>query len=124
MTQTPPDAALLAAAIDYLEAQLLPELQGEHRFKARLLVNALKAVARNPPTAASGNPQGNEDPASRLALAIRSKAVALDEPALLAQLESQLRLDLQINNPKWLDGPPVAAQNGTGANAANGLDKN
>ncbi len=109
MTQTPPDAALLAAAIDYLEAQLLPELQGEHRFKTRLLVNALKAVARNQLADASGNPQSDEDPASRLALAIRGKAVALDEPALLAQLETQLRLDLRINNPKWLEGPPVAA---------------
>lgn len=124
MTLTPPDAALLAAGIAYLESQLLPQLEGEHRFKTRLLVNALKIVARNQPTAAPGNPQGGDQAASHLALAIRNKAVALDDPALLAQIESQLRLDLAINNPKWLDGPPVAAQKACGANEANGKVNN
>jgi Domain of unknown function (DUF6285) len=118
MTPTPPDSALLAAGIAYLEGQLLPALEGEHRFKTRLLVNALKIVARNQTAARASLASDDDEAASQLALAIRNKRVALDDPALLAQLDALLRRNLQINNPKWLDGPPVATQNASGAKAA------
>ncbi len=103
MRPIPPDAALLAAGIDYLETQLLPALEGEHRFKTRLLVNALKTVARHQAIVAPGGPRESDDDAIRLAMAIRNHDVALNDPALLVSLESLLRLDLQINNPKWLE---------------------
>lgn len=107
MTPIPPDSALLAAGIDYLETQLLPVLDGEHRFKTRLLVNALKTVSRHQAAIALGSPKESDDAAFGLAMAVRNKDVALDDPALLAQLELLLRLDLRINNPKWLDPEPI-----------------
>ncbi len=47
MTQHPTNAQLMAATIDYLEGILLPTLSGEHRFKTRLAVNALKILQRS-----------------------------------------------------------------------------
>jgi hypothetical protein len=105
MTQTPPDAALLAASIDYLETQLLPALEGEHRFKTRLVVNALKTLARGQsPSGNAAAQEANEadEPARQLALRIRNREHTLDDPGLLAQIESQLRRSLAVNNPKWL----------------------
>ncbi len=124
MTPVPPDSALLAAGIDYLETQLLPALTGEHRFKTRLLVNALKTVTRHQAVIAPGSPGESDEDAFRLAMAIRNNEVALDDPALLAQLEAMLRLDLQINNPKWPNSPPVGAQNEPSANANANLENN
>ncbi len=115
MTPIPPDNALLAAGIEYLETQLLPALEGEHRFKTRLLINTLKIVARRQEAVeaatAPASPHGDDEAATQLAKAIRSKAVALDDAALLAQLESMLQLDLRINNPKWVDPNPASDSN-------------
>lgn len=104
MTQTPPDDALLAASIDYLETQLLPALEGEHRFKTRLVVNALKTLARHQAAAGcTARTKAEEDESTRqLAMEIRSGNVALDDTRLLASIEAQLRHSLSINNPKWL----------------------
>lgn len=102
MTQAPPDDALLTASIDYLETQLLPALEGEHRFKTRLVVNALKTLARGQPSPGGATAQKADVPARQLALRIRNRELALDDPGLLAQIESQLRRSLAINNPKWL----------------------
>jgi hypothetical protein len=100
MTQIPSDDALLAATIDYLEAQLLPALEGEHRFKTRLAVNALKALQRSQRRlAAEAEQVQNEHWAQR----IFYREVALDDPETLAYLESSLRRSLHINNPKWLN---------------------
>jgi hypothetical protein len=102
MTQTPPDSALLAASIDYLETQLLPALEGEHRFKTRLVVNALTTLARGQPSSGHGTVQEADEAARQLALKIRTRELALDDPGLLASIESQLQYSLGINNPKWL----------------------
>ena len=111
MTQTPSDDALLAATIDYLEAQLLPVLEGEHRFKTRLAVNALKALQRSG-QGHSGREVSTLDVAAavaqldangQLALKLFKREVALDDPEALGQIEHLLRRSLEINNPKWLN---------------------
>lgn len=110
MTQIPSDDALLAATIDYLEAQLLPALEGEHRFKTRLAVNALKALQRSGlSTANRAAPKPNSrqlaivpDHGQRLALKIANREVTLDDASALRQIEAMLRASLETNNPKWL----------------------
>ena len=103
MSQHPSDALLMAATIDYLEAQLLPTLAGEHRFKTRLAVNALRILQRSLIDSQNHLADAPTDSQQALAETIRLKNVALDDPALLLELERQLRQSLQVNQPKWLD---------------------
>jgi hypothetical protein len=42
----PGQVTLLEVALQYLESELLPTLEGEHRFKTRLAINALRIVQR------------------------------------------------------------------------------
>lgn len=114
-----PDAtALLDAAIDYLERELLPDLAGYHRFQCRVTVNVLAQVRRELALAPAqadaertrlvallGHP-GERDALSReLAARIRAGEIALDDPALLDHLRRSLVEALRINNPKWLPDP-------------------
>ena len=119
MTQTPSDDALLAATIDYLEAQLLPVLEGEHRFKTRLAVNALKVLGRGQQARAGGggpmvidfssdtssesSSEVRQNPSEVLAHKVRHREVALYDVAVLAQIEQWLQKSLAVNNPKWID---------------------
>ena len=43
---TPKAAVLLEAAVKYLETELMPTLDGYHRFQTRVTVNVLKTVRR------------------------------------------------------------------------------
>jgi hypothetical protein len=114
-----PDApALLDAAIDYLERELLPSLAGYHRFQCRVTVNVLAQVRRELALAPGqadaerarliallGHP-GERDALSReLAARIRAGDIALDDPALLDHLRQSLVEALRINNPKWIGEP-------------------
>lgn len=114
-----PDApALLDAAIDYLERELLPSLAGYHRFQCRVTVNVLAQVRRELALAPGqadaerarlvallGHP-GDRDALSReLAARIRAGELALDDPALLDHLRQSLVEALRINNPRWLGEP-------------------
>jgi hypothetical protein len=114
-----PDArALLDAAIDYLERELLPGLAGYHRFQCRVTVNVLAQVRRELAlapgqadaerarlTALLGHP-GERDALSReLAARIRAGDLALDDPALLDHLRQSLVEALRINNPRWIGEP-------------------
>jgi hypothetical protein len=114
-----PDApALLDAAIDYLERELLPTLAGYHRFQCRVTVNVLAQVRRELALAPDqadaerirliallGHP-GERDALSReLAARIRAGDIALDDPALLDHLRQSLVEALRINNPKWIGEP-------------------
>lgn len=114
-----PDApALLDAAIDYLERELLPSLAGYHRFQCRVTVNVLAQVRRELALAPGqadaerarlvallGHP-GERDALSReLAARIRAGDIALDDPALLDHLRRSLVEALRINNPRWLPEP-------------------
>ncbi|HEX3757283.1 MAG TPA: DUF6285 domain-containing protein [Kofleriaceae bacterium] len=114
----PDAAALLDAAIDYLERELLPGLAGYHRFQCRVTVNVLAQVRRELALAPGqadaerarlvallGHP-GERDALSReLAARIRAGEIALDDPALLDHLRRSLVEALRINNPKWLPEP-------------------
>jgi hypothetical protein len=126
MPASKPDApALLDAAIDYLERELLPGLAGYHRFQCRVTVNVLAQVRRElalaPAQAAAERERlaallggegagagdtagaGDRDELSReLAARIRAGDLALDDPALLDHLRRSLIEALRINNPKWL----------------------
>src|SRR3954469_2836324 len=114
-----PDAsALLDAAIDYLERELLPTLAGYHRFQCRVTVNLLGQVRRAmPPAPGEADAErprliallahpGERDALSReLAARIRAGELALDDPALLDHLRQSLVEALRINNPKWIGEP-------------------
>lgn len=107
MTQHPTNAQLMAATIVYLEGILLPTLSGEHRFKTRLAVNALKILQRSQLEEHDDTAQESPTPPEALetlAETIRQKKVALEDPVMLLALERQLRQSLQINNQKWLTG--------------------
>ena len=117
MPASKPDApALLDAAIDYLERELLPTLGGYHRFQCRVTINVLAQVRRELALAAPQSDAertrlaallghtGSRDELSReLASRIRAGNVPLDDPALLDHLRQSLVEALRINNPKWLD---------------------
>ena len=47
MPKSTPDATvLLQAAVKYLETELMPTLEGYHRFQTRVTVNVLNTVRR------------------------------------------------------------------------------
>jgi len=116
MPASVPDAtALLEAAIDYLERELLPTLAGYHRFQCRVTVNVLAQVQRGLVLASSQaeaerarlvsllGHAGERDELSReLAARIRAGEGSLDDPALLEHLRLSLLEALRINNPKWI----------------------
>jgi hypothetical protein len=121
MPASKPDAAaLLDAAIDYLERELSPTLTGYHRFQCRVTVNVLAQVRRELALAPAQSDAerarlvallghaGERDELSReLAARIRGGAVALDDPALLEHLRLSLVEALRINNPRWIgEGDP------------------
>jgi len=118
----PSAPALLDAAIDYLERELLPTLGGYHRFQCRVTVNVLAQVRRElllTPSQADaertrlvsllGHPGERDELSRELAARIRAGEIALDDPALLDHLRRSLVEALRINNPKWL-GDPESSQ--------------
>ncbi len=95
----PSAGTLLQAAARYLEDELLPTLDGYHRFQARLTVNVLRIVERE---LRLDGPQDEAAAATRRALAdaIRAGEIPIDAE-LAAQLRQGLGEALAINNPKW-----------------------
>ena len=121
MPASKPDAAaLLDAAIEYLERELSPTLAGYHRFQCRVTVNVLAQVRRELVLAPAQleaerarlvvllGHAGERDELSReLAARVRGGEVALDDPALLEHLRLSLVEALRINNPRWIgEGDP------------------
>ncbi len=116
MPKSMPDAAtLLKAAIKYLEEELMPTLEGFHRFQTRVTVNVLSTIRRElelRETQAQserarlatilGHDGDLESMSRELAERIRSGAIALDDPALRAHVRQSLADALAISNPKWL----------------------
>ncbi len=110
-----PDAAtLLQAAADYLDEQLLPTLDGYHRFQTRITVNVLRTITRELQLAPVQREAERErlaallkhdgEPAAlqaELAAAISDSRQPLDDPALIEHLRRTLREALAIDNPKW-----------------------
>ena len=117
MPRSMPDApTLLNAAVKYLEDELLPSLEGYHRFKTRVTANVLNTIRRELEmrgaqaeaerarlVAILGH-DGEVDALSlELSKRIRSGAIDLDDPALRVHLRQSVADALAINNPKWLD---------------------
>jgi hypothetical protein len=116
MPKSMPDAAiLLKAAIRYLEEELMPTLEGYHRFKTRVTVNVLSTLRRELElrgaqaesertrlAAILGHDSDLEVLSAELAERIRAGAISLDHPALRAHVRQSLADALAINNPKWL----------------------
>lgn len=105
---------LLQAAADYLENELLPTLEGYHRFHTRVCVNALRIVQRQAEQGAALEEaecarlrellQSTEAlPALNDTLARRldEGSLPLEAPGLVAHLQATLGDALAINNPKW-----------------------
>jgi Domain of unknown function (DUF6285) len=116
MPESIPDApTLLGAAVKYLEDELMPTLDGYHRFQTRVTVNVLNTVRRELElrgaqaeaeherlVAMLGHAGDVETLSVELAEKIRVGAIAIDDPALRAHVRQSLADALAINNPKWL----------------------
>ena len=116
-TSVPPADTLLQAAASYLEDELLPTLDGYHRFQTRVTVNVLRMVERE---LRLGDSQEGSARARLLALlggthregpttaldleladAIRDGRMPIETPGLRQHLRAGLGESLAINNPKW-----------------------
>jgi Domain of unknown function (DUF6285) len=116
----PSATALLEAAIDYLERELLPTLAGYHRFQCRVTANVLAQVRRELALAPAhaeaerarlvallGHPGERDELSRELCARIRGGDGSLDDPALIDHLRRSLVEALRINNPRWLgEGEP------------------
>lgn len=116
MPRSMPDApTLLAAAVKYLEDELMPTLDGYHRFKTRVTVNVLNTIRRELElrgtqaeaergrlAAILGHDGEVEALSAELSERIRSGAIDLNDPALRAHLRQSVADALAINNPKWI----------------------
>lgn len=117
MTVLVPDAGrLLQAAAGYLDTDLLPTLDGYHRFHLRVCINALRIVERE--LAQGGMLESSERQRlerlldhegsvaclnNELADRIGSGDLSLDTPGLMEHLRATLRDALAINNPNWIE---------------------
>jgi len=112
-----PDApTLLTAAVKYLEDELMPTLDGYHRFKTRVTVNVLNTIRRELElggaqaeaerarlAAILGHDGEVEALSAELSERIRSGAIDSNDPALRAHLRQSVADALAINNPKWIN---------------------
>jgi hypothetical protein len=116
MPKSMPEATLLLkAAVKYLENDLLPTLDGFHRFKTRVTANALNIVYRELAMREEqeveerkrlvdliGHDGDVEELSRELCDKIRSGAFDLDDPKMRDHVRQSLKDALEINNPKWL----------------------
>lgn len=116
MPKSTPDATvLLQAAVKYLETELMPTLEGYHRFQTRVTVNVLNTVRRELElrdaqadaeharlVSILGHDGELEALSRELAERIRTGAISIDDPALRAHVRQSLADALTIANPKWL----------------------
>ena len=115
MSATVPDTpALLQAAADYLEGELLPTLPDYHRFQTRVTVNLLRLVERElrlAPAqqqaeaarlrALTGREGSLDELNAALADDILVGNVTLTDHELRQHLRQTLRETLQIHHPAW-----------------------
>lgn len=116
MPQSFPDAkTLLVAATKYMEDELMPTLDGYHRFKVRVTINVLNTIRRelemregqskaeHERLVAILGHEGNVETMSReLAERIRAGDFSLDDERLRTHIKQSLSDALSIANPKWL----------------------
>jgi hypothetical protein len=116
MPQSFPDArTLLVAATRYMEDELMPTLNGYHRFKVRVTVNVLNTIRRelemregqaraeHQRLVAILGHEGDLEALSReLAERIRKGDFSLEDQRLRSHIKQSLSDALSIANPKWL----------------------
>ena len=116
MPQSMPDAkTLLVAATKYMEDELMPTLDGHHRFKIRVTINVLNTIRRELEmregqakaeherlTAILGHDGDVETMSRELANRIRAGDFSLDDERLRTHIKQSLSDALSIANPKWL----------------------
>jgi Domain of unknown function (DUF6285) len=115
MPRSIPDApTLLAAAVKYLEEELITTLSGYHRFQTRVTANVLNIVRRELQVSDAqesaehgrlaailghdGSIQALNDELCEL---IRNDRTDLSDPNLRKHLKQSLADALAINNPRW-----------------------
>jgi uncharacterized protein DUF6285 len=110
-----PATDMLETVRGYLETVILPDLEGERRFNLRVACNMLAMVERELALGAAASEEERErlvqlvgdggtleEMNARLGRAIRSGAIALEDPPLLEHLRRTTADALAINNPRWL----------------------
>ena len=116
MPQSFPDAkTLLQAATKYMEDELMPTLDGYHRFKTRVTINVLNTIRRelelrgaqseaeHERLVAILDHEGDVETMSReLAERIRAGDFSLEDRRLRSHIKQSLSDALSIANPKWL----------------------
>ncbi len=116
MPQSFPDAkTLLVAATKYMEDELMPTLDGYHRFKVRVTINVLNTIRRELEMregqakaeherliAILGHEGDVETMSRELANRIRAGDFSLDDERLRTHIKQSLSDALSIANPKWL----------------------
>jgi hypothetical protein len=115
MPRSIPDAStLLAAAVSYLEQELMPTLSDYHRFQTRVTVNVLNIIRReleltathesaerDRVTALVGHDGSVDALNNELCDLIRRNRIDFKDPRLRAHVRQSLADTLAINNPKW-----------------------
>jgi hypothetical protein len=116
MPQSYPDIkTLLTAATKYMESELMPSLDGYHRFKVRVTVNVLNTIRRELEmretqakaehkrlVAILGHDGDVETLSRELSERIRRGDFSLEDQRLRAHIKQSLSDALSIANPKWL----------------------
>jgi Domain of unknown function (DUF6285) len=108
----PTSAELVAAVAMFLREDVMAATEGRLNFLARVAANALDGVERElraGPAQERGHRErlaafGCRDQAE-LAAAIRSGAIAADDPALLAAVRAAVTDRLTVANPRYLSHP-------------------
>jgi hypothetical protein len=118
MTQDRPTAAELVAAVRaFLEADVMPAVEGRVAFHTRVAVNALGMVERELELGPAADRSERERAAallghdgepreleSELAGAIRRGERTYDDPAVVEHVRATVRDKLRVANPKYLGG--------------------
>jgi hypothetical protein len=116
MTTLVPEAGtLLQAAAAYLEQELLPTLEGYHRFQTRVSINVLRTLMREWQQFGTlenaeqrrlvqllGHDGDLHTLNTELTTAIADGVLPLDSRGLIEHLRQTLHDTLAINNPKWI----------------------
>lgn len=116
MPQSYPDIkTLLVTATKYMESELMPSLEGYHRFKVRVTVNVLNTIRRELEMRATqaaaeherlvailGHDGDVQTLSRELSERIRKGDFSLDDQRLRTHLKQSLSDALSIANPKWL----------------------
>jgi hypothetical protein len=119
MPSSIPDApTLLGAAIKYLEDELMPALEGYHRFKTRVTINVLNTLRcelelRGQQSADEhsrlvellGHEGALAELSAELAEKIRTGAFSIEDEQTRDHIRRSLQEALSINNPNWLTKP-------------------